>query len=257
MVVKDRKTVLSESKNKDIFLLGKNISKWRIDSCLYTDYNDLVIVGGTKKLEKHNHAPRILVRRTGDSLCCAFLTKPALTESTLYSVWSINSKYSDLFLFGILNSKLLNHYNKIKNITNQQGFPQILMTDLESLPIKNSNEIVMPAIEVLSNLLQADQDNIFERVLDALVFNLYFPDHMKERGIDVLEFVERDIAESFQLLGLDYKKQDAFDTLSDAEKEQLIAQLHQKWTDPNNEVVKRMAQFKEKSPDILKVIMES
>jgi hypothetical protein len=33
--------------------------------------------------------------------------------------------------------------------------------------------------------------------------------------------------------------------------------LHQKWTDPNNEVVKRMGMFKEKSPDILKVIMES
>ncbi|MEA3287480.1 MAG: hypothetical protein U9Q77_08930 [Candidatus Marinimicrobia bacterium] len=48
-----------------------------------------------------------------------------------------------------------------------------------------------------------------------------------------------------------------FENLSDTEKEEIIEQLHQKWTGPNNEVVKRMAQFKEKSPDILKVIMES
>ena len=32
MVVKDRNTVLTETINKDIFLLGKNISKWNIDS---------------------------------------------------------------------------------------------------------------------------------------------------------------------------------------------------------------------------------
>ncbi len=63
----------------------------------------------------------------------------------------------------------------------------------------------------------------------------------------------------------DYVKQDInnamqgreFDKLSNTEKDKVIAQLHQAWTDPNNEVVKRMAQFKEKSPDILKPILES
>jgi len=45
--------------------------------------------------------------------------------------------------------------------------------------------------------------------------------------------------------------------LSDTVKEEVIEQLHKIWTDPENEVVKRMAQFKEKSPDILKVILES
>ena len=48
-----------------------------------------------------------------------------------------------------------------------------------------------------------------------------------------------------------------FEKLSDPEKEEIIEQLHQKWTNPDNEVVKRMAKFKEKSPNILKVIMES
>jgi len=248
MVVKGRNSVLSETKNKDVFLLGKNISKWKIDSCLYTDYNDLVIVGGTKRLEKHNQFPRILVRRTGDTLCCALLTKPALTESTLYSVWSINTAYSDLFLYALLNSKLLDHYNKIKNITNQQGFPQILMSDLELLPIKKPNKMVASAIELLSSLLHFHQDPVIENVLNSFVFELYFPDHMQEREIDVLKFVERDINKV--MLGRE------FETLSDTEKENIIEQLHQTWTDPNNEVLKRMGLFKEKSPDILKVILE-
>ena len=72
---------------------------------------------------------------------------------------------------------------------------------------------------------------------------------MKEREIDVLQFVERDIEKVMQ--------NREFEQLSDTEKEQVIEQLHQKWTDPDNEIVKRMNMFKEKSPDILKVIMES
>ena len=72
---------------------------------------------------------------------------------------------------------------------------------------------------------------------------------MKERGIDVLEFVEQDIYDVMQ--GREFEK------LSDAEKELVIEALHAKWGDPDNEVVKRMALFKEKSPEILKPIMES
>ena len=82
-----------------------------------------------------------------------------------------------------------------------------------------------------------------------MTINLLILDHMKERGIDVLEFVEKDIEEVMH--GRE------FSTLSDAEKEQVIEALHAKWSHPDNEVVKRMAMFKEKSPDILKPILES
>ena len=100
-------------------------------------------------------------------------------------------------------------------------------------------------------MLLSNSENKIEifKVMDALVFELYFPDHMKERNIDVLQFVERDIEQVMQ--GREFEK------LSDPEKEEVIEQLHQTWTDPNNEVIKRMGMFKEKSPDILKVIMES
>ena len=72
---------------------------------------------------------------------------------------------------------------------------------------------------------------------------------MKERGIDVLTFVERDIAEVMQ--GREFEK------LSDAEKEKVIEQLHTKWTDPDNEVRDRIKLFAVRSPDILKLILES
>jgi len=180
MVVKDRSDYIFNEKNdnQNIFLLGKNISKWAIISKFYTNYEAITIIGGTKKISKHNHNPRILIRRTGDTLCCAFLDEPALTESTLYSCWSILPDISDIYLLSLLNSKLLDYYNKQLFITNQQGFPQIVMTDLELLPIKVA-ENQQPFIEKTNTILAAKKVNpkvdvsILEAEIDSLVYNLY------------------------------------------------------------------------------------
>jgi len=251
MVVKDRNKVLSEEQgnSKDLFLLGKHIAKWRIKSNLYTDYDSLIIVGGTKKLEKHRQVPRILIRRTGNIICCALLQKAALTESTLYSLWSKNPEYTNLYLLGLLNSKVLNYYNKTLNITNQQGFPQILMTDLQLLPIRKPVSSYKMYIELLVAIILFKENSVIESILNAIVCNLYFPDHMKELKIDILPFVEKDITEVIH--GRD------FEALEDNQKKQVIAELHKRWSNPENEIVKRMNSFAEKSPDILKVILES
>jgi hypothetical protein len=194
MVVQDRDSVLSESSKgkKNIFLLGKNISKWKINSKYYTNYTDLEIIGGTKKLEKHNQVPRILIRRTGDTLCCSYLNEKALTESTLYSCWSINANLTTKVILGFLNSRLLDYYNKELFITNQQGFPQILMTDLELMPIKipskEFQKIFSNTIDIV--LLQKDLDvdsSFFERLIDAMVYELYLPEEVKAGGAEVLK----------------------------------------------------------------------
>ena len=95
MVIKDREKVISEfqSKGKDTLFLGKSIKKWVINTKYYTNYQKLEIIGGTKKLEKYHNVPRIIIRRTGDTLCCAYLSEPALTESTLYSCWSLSNQF--------------------------------------------------------------------------------------------------------------------------------------------------------------------
>lgn len=149
----------------------------------------------------------------------------------------------------ILNSKFLDWLFR-KTSTNNH----VMGYEISQFPIPktfNYNYKVLKFIYFVINFLKTISDSRFqllEIIANAFVFNLYFPDHMKERKIDVLDFVEEDINNVMQ--GREFEK------LSDSEKEEIIAQLHQKWTDPENEVVKRMAQFKEKSPDILKVIME-
>ncbi len=40
------------------------------------------------------------------------------------------------------------------------------------------------------------------------------------------------------------------------QKEQVITELHNRWNDPDSEIVKRMNRFSEKFPEILKPILE-
>ena len=176
MVVKNRNNVLfnTDEQGRDKFILGKNIEKWKVKSFYYTNYNKLAIIGGTKSLSKYNVSPRIVIRRTGNSLCCAYIKESYLTESTLYSCWSIDEQISTIYLLGLLNSKLIDYYNKSLNITNKQGFPQILMTDLQNLPIKamqNKHEFE----RLVTNIITATEDEIkdMENALDLFVYHAY------------------------------------------------------------------------------------
>jgi hypothetical protein len=160
----------------------------------------------------------------------------------------INQKY----LTAILNSKLIAfwlwHRGKL-----QGDFYQIDKEPILNIPIIKNDYFNNVIITLIDTILFAKSSgattSVIENIIDALVFNLYFSDYMVEREIDVIQFVENDLTKTLQ--DKDLKN------MNDNEKEQVIAKLHETWTDPNNEVVKRMSQFREKSPDILKVILDN
>ncbi len=163
MVVKDRKTVLyHENKDfimPDIFLLGNCMGRYIISDKYYCDYKILQIAGGTKDKKKHDLFPRLIIRRTGDSLCCSFLEYKALTESTLYSMILTSAEYHLKFLLALFNSTLYTYYIQQKMLTNQQMFPQILMTDLQEMPVKIvSPEQQQPFIEKADIMLSKNKE---------------------------------------------------------------------------------------------------
>ena len=183
MVVKDRSSMLHEKQTAntpDVFLLGKDIKRWIIEGKSFTNFNKLTIIGGTKRKEKHAHVPRILIRRTGDSLICSWLDTPALTESTLYSIWSKDERCENRFLLGILNSRLLDFYCKHRCITNQQGYPQILLSNLLDMPIRVlPKDRQAPIISLVDRILAVKKRNpaadtsALEREIDEKVYRLY------------------------------------------------------------------------------------
>ncbi|MEO8762203.1 MAG: TaqI-like C-terminal specificity domain-containing protein [Bacteroidia bacterium] len=137
MVVKDRNDVLTKSPTKKSlpFLLGNCMSRYTYKYDKYAEYDKLEVIGGTRDYIKHTTTPRLLIRRTGSSLCATYSNRQELIESTIYILRS--EKLNLKFLLGVLNSKLLSFYLSKKLVTNSQGFPQILMGQLDKLPIKN------------------------------------------------------------------------------------------------------------------------
>ncbi len=194
MVVKDRKDVLllSPTKKSLPFLLGNCMSRYKYHYDKYAEYEKLEIIGGTSNFTKQTSLPRLLIRRTGNNLCVTYSNKPELIESTIYILRS--DKIDLKFLLGILNSKLLSFYLLKKLVTNSQGFPQILMGQLDQLPIKkiskneiNKHDEIIKNVELILKLneeldelkLQTQIDQIKQRIehsedkINQLVYELY------------------------------------------------------------------------------------
>ena len=199
MVVKDRKKVLEAKPNKYNlpFLLGSNLKKYFYNYKYYAEYKKLNIIGGTRSIEKQLKTPRLLIRRTGRSLCATLSEKEELIESTIYILTS--TKLDLKYLLGLINSKLLSFYLKQKLITNIQGFPQVLMSQLEQLPIKMADpKTVMSLVDQMlktqellhSTKVIPEQEiyqkkiNLIDSQIDRLVYELY---GLTEEEIKIVE----------------------------------------------------------------------
>jgi len=149
----------------------------------------------------------------------------------------------------LLNSKLIDWLFR-KTSTNNH----VMGYEIVQFPIPSKFDkwsVILKSFYFIANFLQIVGNSkriVLDQVMNGLIFNIYFPDHMKEREIDVLDFVERDINEV--LKGREFEK------LSDTEIEQVIEQLHAKWSHPDNEVRNRIKLFAVRSSEILKPILE-
>jgi tRNA1(Val) A37 N6-methylase TrmN6 len=237
-----------------IWLWGEDVTKYNIkwNGKEYIDYCSGIANPRKPKFFKNK---RLLVREiTNPSIFSAISTDELYNDPAIIIV--LESKYSIEAVSIILNSKLgsFYHFNASPKATKGE-FPKILVKDIKEFPISRNlttvkNHFYQLIYELASYSIESSfYQSILQNIIDALVFELYFPEHMKERQINILQFVEQDIAKVMQ-------NRD-FETLNDSQKEQVIAELHKLWSNPNSEIVKRMNSFIEKSPDILKPILES
>jgi hypothetical protein len=167
--------------------------------------------------------------------------------------YSLKKNLELKYLLAILNSKLMDFYYA----SVYGGFIDVYPNNLKELPIKTlgrkSENILLLLVDSLLFLKQKYFSNnltfFVDSIIDAVVFEIYFSDHMKQKEIDILQFIQRDIEEVMQ--------GKVFENLEDMEKQKVIEQLYEKWTDPDNEVRDRIKLFAVRSPDILKPILES
>jgi len=153
------------------------------------------------------------------------------------------------FISALINSDVLNWFYANNFSNNSTLTVNISKTYMDQLPVVIFDKNVDYISQFLHFLEDSEKNRVFSECLNASIFELYFTDHMKEREIDVLEFVERDMKKALQ--------GQEFNSLSDVEKEKVIKQLHATWSHPDNEVRNRIKLFAVRSPEILKPILES
>lgn len=163
------------------------------------------------------------------------------------------------FLLGVLNSKLGDWYIRLYGVVRNGGYFEYKPMFVEKLPIPEVSKTTKKIIESLVRIvLFVNQDHItfintdqrasddhisqlLEEVIDGCVFELYFEEHMKERGINILDLVKD--------LIIDIEDE------NDEEKVQLVLKTFHNIR--SSEVNTRIKLFPVKSPEILKPIIQS
>jgi adenine-specific DNA-methyltransferase len=97
---------------------------------------------------------------------------------------NINNKY----LLSIFNSKLINFvFSKFSTNSNVNGY------EVDNLPIKSKDTFSESLSNVVNMVLilkkQSKDSSFFERLIDALVYELYLPEEIKTGGADVLKYL--------------------------------------------------------------------
>ena len=163
------------------------------------------------------------------------------------------------FWMALLNSRLFWWYLTNTGTTLANGFfrfkpdyikpfpvPEIIPTEITSviealvdyvLYIKSENN---PISDLVSNKFISDY---FERIINGCIYELYFSEHMKYNGIDIIQFVHELIQ--------------PIDKLTDNEEKRVIIwNVFTRIKKTNNQVKDRLDLFAIKSPHILKLIVE-
>lgn len=141
-------------------------------------------------------------------------TSHSLTEATVFNLTGDNLKY----LLAILNSKLCQWYFETFTTTSGMGTNRWKKYKMEKIPIANAKNNTINKFETLADYLiflndetkppvnpytdNASIATVFEDVVNMMVYELYFEEHMKQEEIDVLQFVNET---TFPALGNDEK----------------------------------------------------
>ncbi|MBP6533356.1 MAG: Eco57I restriction-modification methylase domain-containing protein, partial [Bacteroidia bacterium] len=189
---------------------------------------------------------RILVRQIPSPLpfCinACYTNVNTINDNNSMIIHTLNNDFSIKYILGIINSKLISlwfalYFGKLS----RKVFPQFKINELRIFPIADINpEQQAPFIalvdyllllhnkETLQILSHTDNTRIashFEDILNMMVYELYFEEHMKKVGIDVLQFINPK----------------PIDTLkTDKAKAEVIQEFYDWYQKPDNAVRQRM-----------------
>jgi len=178
---------------------------------------------------------RILLRRiVGQGfLVSCFIDGDFCNNSLLHTVKIFDKTYQTKFVLAILNSRLMGRCFIMRYARDEKTFPEIRIHELESLPIKesvNQSQFTCLVNYILYLKNQNKQSSFFESIIDAMVYEIYFPEEIKAANACVLK----------HLNNLPELKDD----WSDKKKLETIEKVYQELSDEKHHVSIAMARQK-------------
>ena len=182
-----------------------------------------------------------------------YLDFESYLSATFYVIKT--ERFNLKYLTALLNSKLIAFWLRFKGKMQGNNY-QIDKEPLVNIPIIQPSNIVMftiltdfllylynpKKIDILSHTDNERVASHIEDVLDMMVYELYFEEHMKEKGLDVLQFI----------------KPEPIDNINDdVKKGDIIKEFYLWYQKPENEVRQRILLIETRSKDTLAVIRKS
>ena len=259
---------LTENENEycEKLLFGKDISKYELNfNNNWVNYQPEEMMkieiergGGGLRLRVREifESNKILTRQTADSIIATIDTNNYFYSNTIHGTIIKDDTFEIKFILSILNSNVLKYYYRQTTSEGGKVFAQVKIEILRQMPIKITEKLKQTSFVILVDyllhlynkenpaiLLHTDNTRIashLEDILNMMVYELYFEEHMKEIDLDVLQFVTP-VIENLQNLPI----------------EQQIKELYEWYQKPENAVRQRMMLIDTRSPDILAVIHKS
>ena len=122
---------------------------------------------------------RILVRQIGEYPDGCLCPPHIYTMNTIYNIYLKNDKIDIKYLLGIINSKVMHYYWKVRFSDSKKTFPKIKKRPLESLPIAIPNiDIQANLISLVCEIIEAKTSEnrdtyALESEINLLVYHLY------------------------------------------------------------------------------------
>lgn len=202
--------------------------------------------------------PKIIMRQTSDSIISTYDPNSFYVLDSILILKLIKDSYfSYKYVSAILNSTLTNFI--YKNLTQEEGrtFAQVKPANVRKLYIPRATTKEQELLSVLYDYMVYLRDNnfpsvddtisnkfigdYFERIIDGCAFELFFREHMKERGIDIMDDL--------------YKVIRPIDNAKDITS--TISSVFDAIYKTDNNIRTRLGLFVSRSPEYLKVIIQS
>ena len=132
-------TETRDNANQTPTMKGDSIGRYDTRKKYWFEFAPKNITGRTTDRTKLGARPKVLLRKTGNSIIATFDDSGIFPEQSLYFLFNKKVDFEFKFVLGLLNSRLLGVFFKAKCLTNKDSIAQVKKVDLDLLPIAIPN----------------------------------------------------------------------------------------------------------------------